>query len=156
MSVRNRWRRLCRSDGHVILLALVIAVGQTRWPHFSLPFASRHDNSRKSCLPLSKIQAARPTSPSSSALAMAGLPLVVGGSGAGSVTGYDKIGRKSRIGESRRASYIRTFLTMFWPRIVRARRSHHRHHHPDCLATADAVIICVPTPLNKSKAPDNG
>ena len=27
---------------------------------------------------------------------------------------------------------------------------------PACLAQADAVVICVPTPLNKSKAPDNG
>jgi UDP-N-acetyl-D-glucosamine dehydrogenase len=26
---------------------------------------------------------------------------------------------------------------------------------PDCLAQADVVIICVPTPLNKSRSPDN-
>lgn len=88
-------------------------------------------------------------------LGYVGLPLAVEVAGAGfRVTGYDKSAEKVE-SVNRGVSYIKDVPDDALAPHVRAGRI-TATTDPDCLATADAVIICVPTPLNKSKAPDNG
>jgi UDP-N-acetyl-D-glucosamine dehydrogenase len=83
-----------------------------------------------------------------------GLPLVVELARAGfHVTGYDKSEEKVRSIAAGK-SYIKDIRDEDLAPLV------HRglitaSTDPACLARADVVIICVPTPLNKSKDPDN-
>jgi UDP-N-acetyl-D-glucosamine dehydrogenase len=83
-----------------------------------------------------------------------GLPLAVEVAGAGyRVTAYDKNAwkvAKLQAGES----YIKDVPS---ERVAPLVASGHliASTDPDVLAQADAVVICVPTPLNKSKDPDN-
>jgi UDP-N-acetyl-D-glucosamine dehydrogenase len=83
-----------------------------------------------------------------------GLPLAVEIAGAGfTVTGYDKSGDKVRrvnAGES----YINDVPTQVLAPLVSSGRL-SASNDPDVLAKADVVVICVPTPLNKTKDPDN-
>ena len=82
-----------------------------------------------------------------------GLPLVVEFARAGfRVTGYDKDPEKVRLlnlGES----YIGDIATADLVPHVRAGRL-DASTDPAVLRDADAVIVCVPTPLNKTKDPD--
>src|SRR5207302_6934787 len=83
-----------------------------------------------------------------------GLPLVVEVARAGfAVTGYDKSEEKVRAAAAGR-SYIKDIKDSDLQPLL------HKGlitttADPECLAKADVVIICVPTPLNKSKDPDN-
>jgi UDP-N-acetyl-D-glucosamine dehydrogenase len=85
-------------------------------------------------------------------LGYVGLPLAVEIARAGfTVTGYEK--SAERVDSVRRGvSYIKDVpdaaLAEVLPRLQSTT-------DPGCLAAADVVVICVPTPLNKSKAPDN-
>src|SRR5688572_15937331 len=83
-----------------------------------------------------------------------GLPLVVEVARAGfHVTGYDKSAEKVRSVTAGK-SYIKDVGDdVLGPLVAdgRVRAS----NDPDVLAQADVVIICVPTPLNKTKDPDN-
>ena len=88
-------------------------------------------------------------------LGYVGLPLAVEIAHAGfHVTGYDKNPEKVD-SIVRGVSYIKDVPDSALSPHVQAGRI-TATTDPACLATADAVIICVPTPLNKSKAPDNG
>jgi UDP-N-acetyl-D-glucosamine dehydrogenase len=82
-----------------------------------------------------------------------GLPLVVELARAGfPVTGYDKDRSKVRmlgLGES----YIGDISSADLKPLVDAGRL-HASTDPDVLGAADAIIVCVPTPLNKTKDPD--
>ncbi len=82
-----------------------------------------------------------------------GLPLVVEFAKAGfHVTGYDKDARKVALlanGES----YIEDIATEILKPLV-AKGNLHASTDERVLAAADAVIVCVPTPLNKTKDPD--
>lgn len=88
-------------------------------------------------------------------LGYVGLPLAVEIAAAGfQVTGYDKSAEK--VDAVRRGiSYIKDVPQEALAAHVQAGRI-TATTDPTCLAHADAVVICVPTPLNKSKAPDNG
>ncbi|MBL9005472.1 MAG: nucleotide sugar dehydrogenase [Myxococcales bacterium] len=88
-------------------------------------------------------------------LGYVGLPLAVEIASAGfHVTGYDKNAEKVD-SICRGVSYIKDVSDVaLGPHVQSGRIT--ATNDPACLATADAVIICVPTPLNKSKAPDNG
>jgi len=82
-----------------------------------------------------------------------GLPLVVEFARAGfTVTGYDKDREKVRLlglGES----YIGDIPTSaLAPHVAEGKL--HATTDPDVLASADAIVVCVPTPLNKTKDPD--
>jgi UDP-N-acetyl-D-glucosamine dehydrogenase len=83
-----------------------------------------------------------------------GLPLAVEIAGAGfQVTGYDKSGEKVRrvnAGDS----YINDVPTAILAPLVASGKL-GASNDPDVLAAADVVVICVPTPLNKTKDPDN-
>jgi UDP-N-acetyl-D-glucosamine dehydrogenase len=83
-----------------------------------------------------------------------GLPLAVEIAKAGfSVTAYDRSGEKvSAINAGR--SYIEDVPTSIVGPLV-ADKKLQASTDPDVLGKADAVIICVPTPLNKTKDPDN-
>jgi len=83
-----------------------------------------------------------------------GLPLVVEVAKAGfTVTGYDKSTEKVNAVTAGR-SYIKDVPTeVLGPLVSSGKVS--ASNDPDVLAKADVVIICVPTPLNKTKDPDN-
>src|SRR4051812_4191103 len=83
-----------------------------------------------------------------------GLPLAVEISKAGfSVVAYDRSAEKvSSINAGR--SYIEDVPTSVVGPLV-ADKKLAASTDPDVLGKADAVIICVPTPLNKTKDPDN-
>jgi UDP-N-acetyl-D-glucosamine dehydrogenase len=83
-----------------------------------------------------------------------GLPLAVEIAKAGfSVTAYDRSSEKvSSINAGR--SYIDDVPTAVVGPLV-ADKKLAASTDPDVLGKADAVIICVPTPLNKTKDPDN-
>ncbi len=82
-----------------------------------------------------------------------GLPLVVELAKAGfTVTGYDKDREKIRmlaLGES----YIGDIPTAELAPLVQAGKI-KASTDPDVLGAADAIVVCVPTPLNKTKDPD--
>ncbi|MFT3769184.1 MAG: nucleotide sugar dehydrogenase [Minicystis sp.] len=82
-----------------------------------------------------------------------GLPLVVELARAGfSVTGYDKDREKVHLlGQGH--SYIGDIPSATLAPLVEAGNL-RASADPDVLGTADAVIVCVPTPLNKTKDPD--
>lgn len=87
-------------------------------------------------------------------LGYVGLPLAVEVARAGfHVTGYDKSSERAA-SVSRGSSYIKDVPDSVLQAEVQAGRL-VATADPDCLAEADVAIICVPTPLNKSKAPDN-
>jgi UDP-N-acetyl-D-glucosamine dehydrogenase len=83
-----------------------------------------------------------------------GLPLAVETAKAGySTIAYDRAGDKvSAINAGR--SYIEDVPTAVLAPLVASGKL-GAATDPDVLGTADAVIICVPTPLNKTKDPDN-
>ncbi|MEO7327768.1 MAG: nucleotide sugar dehydrogenase [Minicystis sp.] len=82
-----------------------------------------------------------------------GLPLVVELAKAGfTVTGYDKDREKIRmlaLGES----YIGDIPSAELAPLVAAGKI-KASTDPDVLGAADAIVVCVPTPLNKTKDPD--
>jgi UDP-N-acetyl-D-glucosamine dehydrogenase len=83
-----------------------------------------------------------------------GLPLAVEVAAAGfRVVGYDKSAEKARrvnAGES----YIKDVATQTLAPLVSSGKL-SASTDPDVLGGADIVVICVPTPLNKTKDPDN-
>ena len=82
-----------------------------------------------------------------------GLPLVVELARAGfSVTGYDKDRDKVRL-LAQGESYIGDITSSDLRPLVQAGRL-RASFDPDVLGAADAIIVCVPTPLNKTKDPD--
>ncbi|MBI4508191.1 MAG: nucleotide sugar dehydrogenase [Deltaproteobacteria bacterium] len=83
-----------------------------------------------------------------------GLPLVVEVAKAGfRVVGYDKSAEKAQSVNAGR-SYIKDVPTDVLAPLVSSGKV-KASNDPDVLAQADVVIICVPTPLNKTKDPDN-
>ena len=88
-------------------------------------------------------------------LGYVGLPLLVEVAKAGfHVTGYDK--NYSRVLDVQQgSSYIRDVSSTELTQLVRSGFV-AATADPDCIAQSDVVIICVPTPLNKSRSPDNG
>jgi UDP-N-acetyl-D-glucosamine dehydrogenase len=83
-----------------------------------------------------------------------GLPLAVEIAGAGFATvAFDKSAAKvSAVNAGK--SYIDDVPTSTLVQLVEAKKL-VASTDPDVLARADAVVICVPTPLNKTKDPDN-
>jgi UDP-N-acetyl-D-glucosamine dehydrogenase len=83
-----------------------------------------------------------------------GLPLAVETAGAGYVTvAFDKVaGKVDSINAGK--SYIDDVPTSVLEPLVRGKKL-SASTDPDVLEKADAIIICVPTPLNKTKDPDN-
>ncbi len=83
-----------------------------------------------------------------------GLPLAVETAGAGYVTvAFDKVaGKVESINAGK--SYIDDVPTSTLEPLVRSKKL-SASTDPDVLERADAIIICVPTPLNKTKDPDN-
>ena len=82
-----------------------------------------------------------------------GLPLLVELAKAGfTATGYDKDPDKVRL-LGRGESYIGDIPTEVLKPLVESGRL-QASNDPDVLRAADAVIVCVPTPLNKTKEPD--
>src|ERR1043165_2158249 len=82
-----------------------------------------------------------------------GLPLVVEFAKAGfHTTGYDKDERKVAL-LAKGDSYIEDIPTEVLKPLVAAGKI-HASTDERVLADADAVIVCVPTPLNKTKDPD--
>jgi UDP-N-acetyl-D-glucosamine dehydrogenase len=83
-----------------------------------------------------------------------GLPLAVETAGAGYTTiAFDKVPAKvDSINAGK--SYIDDVPTSILEPLVRAKKL-SASTDPDVLEKADAIIICVPTPLNKTKDPDN-
>jgi UDP-N-acetyl-D-glucosamine dehydrogenase len=83
-----------------------------------------------------------------------GLPLAVEIAAAGfEVVGYDKSADKvRRLNEGE--AYIKDVAPEVLGPLVSAGRL-RASTDPDVLGQADAIIICVPTPLNKTKDPDN-
>src|SRR5262245_61747336 len=82
-----------------------------------------------------------------------GLPLLVELARAGfSATGYDKDPEKVRM-LNRGESYIGDIPTAALKPLVESGRL-RASSDADVLRAADAVIVCVPTPLNKTKEPD--
>jgi UDP-N-acetyl-D-glucosamine dehydrogenase len=83
-----------------------------------------------------------------------GLPLAVEVAHAGyDVVGYDKSAEKVKLlGQAK--SYIGDISDAQLEPLVKAGKL-KGSIDADCLATADVVVICVPTPLNKTKDPDN-
>lgn len=87
-------------------------------------------------------------------LGYVGLPLAVEIAKAGfSVMGYDKNPEKADA-VNRGTSYIKDVPDAELLAVVGAGKL-QASAEASCLSDADAVVICVPTPLNKSKAPDN-
>src|SRR5688572_29452531 len=83
-----------------------------------------------------------------------GLPLAVETAGAGYVTvAFDKMPAKVEAINAGR-SYIDDVPTATLEPLVRGKKL-SGSTDPDVLEKADAIIICVPTPLNKTKDPDN-
>ena len=87
-------------------------------------------------------------------LGYVGLPLLVEVAKAGfHVTGYDlSEERAESVNQGR--SYIKDVPDSALAEL-RQKGLIDATADPNCLATADVVIICVPTPLNKSRSPDN-
>jgi len=82
-----------------------------------------------------------------------GLPLVVEFARAGfHVTGYDKDREKVRL-LSLGESYIGDIPSSVLAPLVAAGNL-KASTDPDVLGSADAIVVCVPTPLNKTKDPD--
>ena len=83
-----------------------------------------------------------------------GLPLAVEIASAGfEVVGYDKSATK--VGKvNAGTSYIKDVPTAALAPLVQSGKL-MASTDPDVLGKADVVVICVPTPLNKSKDPDN-
>src|SRR5262245_60458791 len=83
-----------------------------------------------------------------------GLPLVVEIAKAGfTVTGYDKSAEKVRLASAGK-SYIKDVPSdVLGPLVASGKVS--ASTDPDVLGKADVIVICVPTPLNKTKDPDN-
>jgi UDP-N-acetyl-D-glucosamine dehydrogenase len=83
-----------------------------------------------------------------------GLPLAVEVAGVGyNVVGYDK--SASKVEQVNAAtSYIKDVPTEILAPLVQAGKL-SASLDPEVLAKADVVVICVPTPLNKTKDPDN-
>jgi UDP-N-acetyl-D-glucosamine dehydrogenase len=82
-----------------------------------------------------------------------GLPLVVEFAKAGFfVTGYDKDREKVRL-LSLGESYIGDIATSTLKPLVDAGNL-KASTDPDVLGSADCIVVCVPTPLNKTKDPD--
>jgi len=83
-----------------------------------------------------------------------GLPLAVEVATAGFPTvAYDKIaGKVARINAG--DSYIKDVTSSVLAPLVQSGKL-RASADPDILSSADVVVICVPTPLNKSKDPDN-
>lgn len=87
-------------------------------------------------------------------LGYVGLPLLVEVARAGfHVTGYDLIEERAAAVRAGR-SYIKDVPDAALSELVAQGRV-DATTDPQCLASADVVIICVPTPLNKSRSPDN-
>ena len=87
-------------------------------------------------------------------LGYVGLPLLVEVARAGfSVIGYDKNSERVAQVQAGR-SYIKDVPDRDLVELLQQGRI-SASADPDCLAQADVVIICVPTPLNKSRSPDN-
>jgi UDP-N-acetyl-D-glucosamine dehydrogenase len=87
-------------------------------------------------------------------LGYVGLPLLVEVARAGfHVTGYD-ISEERAASVNQGKSYIKDVPDQALADL-RALGRIDATADPDCLALADVVIICVPTPLNKSRSPDN-
>jgi UDP-N-acetyl-D-glucosamine dehydrogenase len=83
-----------------------------------------------------------------------GLPLAVEVAKAGfRITAYDKSLEKVR-SLGRGVSYVTDVSSETLAPLVEAGRL-DASTDPDVLSTADVVIICVPTPLNKTRDPDN-
>jgi UDP-N-acetyl-D-glucosamine dehydrogenase len=83
-----------------------------------------------------------------------GLPLAVEAAKAGFPTvAYDRARDKVEL-LSRGVSYIKDVRTTILEPLVRA-GTLRASADPDVLGEADVVIICVPTPLNKTRDPDN-
>src|SRR4051812_25442368 len=79
-----------------------------------------------------------------------GLPLAVEMAHAGfDVVGYDKSAEKVRLLAAAK-SYIGDISDAQLEPLVKSGKL-TSSNDPDCLAKADVVIICVPTPLNKTK-----
>jgi UDP-N-acetyl-D-glucosamine dehydrogenase len=82
-----------------------------------------------------------------------GLPLIVEFAKAGfPVTGYDKDPEKVRMLRAGQ-SYIGDIPSSLLEPLVASGKL-TASNDPKVLATADAVVVCVPTPLNKTKDPD--
>jgi UDP-N-acetyl-D-glucosamine dehydrogenase len=83
-----------------------------------------------------------------------GLPLAVEVAKAGfHVTAYDRSAEKVTL-LNKGVSYIKDIPSPVLEPLVRAGKL-IGSIDPDVLAKADVVVICVPTPLNKTKDPDN-
>jgi len=83
-----------------------------------------------------------------------GLPLAVETSKAGfKTTAYDR-SREKVDSLSRGVSYVKDIPSATLEPLVKAGKL-AASADPDVLSDADVVIICVPTPLNKTKDPDN-
>jgi UDP-N-acetyl-D-glucosamine dehydrogenase len=83
-----------------------------------------------------------------------GLPLAVEVAKAGNrVVAYDKSAEKVNLINAG-TSYIGDVPTSALAPLVKDKRL-SASTDPEVLRTADAIIICVPTPLNKTKDPDN-
>ncbi|HRI54676.1 MAG TPA: nucleotide sugar dehydrogenase [Pseudomonadota bacterium] len=87
-------------------------------------------------------------------LGYVGLPLLVEVARAGfTVVGYDT--NKDRVAQVQLGrSYIKDVPDKDLVELLQQGRI-SASADPDCLTQADVVIICVPTPLNKSRSPDN-
>jgi UDP-N-acetyl-D-glucosamine dehydrogenase len=83
-----------------------------------------------------------------------GLPLAVEVAGAGfTVCGYDKsMDKVRRVAAGQ--SYIKDVPTDALAALVSSGKL-SASNDPDVLGSADVIVICVPTPLNKTKDPDN-
>jgi UDP-N-acetyl-D-glucosamine dehydrogenase len=87
-------------------------------------------------------------------LGYVGLPLLVEVAKAGfRVTGYDK-NHSRALDVQRGHSYIRDVSSVELSHLVESGLV-TATSEPDCILQSDVVIICVPTPLNKSRSPDN-
>jgi len=83
-----------------------------------------------------------------------GLPLAVEIAQAGfSTTAYDRIPAKVNAVRSGKSHIADVPSAVLGPLVAQGRLS--ASEDPEVLGQADAVIICVPTPLNKTKDPDN-
>src|SRR5947207_1943298 len=83
-----------------------------------------------------------------------GLPLVVETAKAGfKTTAYDKSAEKVE-SLTRGVSYIKDIPSSTLEPLVKSGLV-SASTNPDVLGEADVIIICVPTPLNKTKDPDN-
>ena len=83
-----------------------------------------------------------------------GLPLAVEIAGAGfATTAYDRMGEKVNAIKSGQSHIADVPSSVLGPLVARGKLQ--ASDDPEVLGQADAVIICVPTPLNKTKDPDN-